>query len=56
VRYIGYTYPSILDNRLAHWLWRKVCCPRYWHLWDEVLSDIHVLYCDACGEEVRLHD
>lgn len=47
-----YTYPSILDNRLSHWLWKRLCCPRGWHLWDEVLSELgHRLSCDACDIE-----
>ena len=50
--YQGYTYPAVLDNRLAHWLWKRLCCPRHWHLWDEVWSGFdHVMYCDACGVE-----
>ena len=52
IGYHGYSYPSVFDNSLAHWLWKRLCCPRGWHLWDEVVShDAHYLYCDACGVE-----
>ena len=47
-----YSYPPIFDNRFSHWLWKRLCCPRGWHLWDEVLSELgHCLYCDACEIE-----
>lgn len=47
----GYSYPSVLDNRLAHFLWRILFCRTGWHLWDEVKSgENHYLFCDACDE------
>ena len=48
------TYPRWLQNRLAWWLWQRLCCPRGWHLWDEVISDRHYLVCDACETEVPI--
>lgn len=48
--YHGFTYPTILDHAWVHWLWRRLFCPKGWHLWDEArgLND-DTLYCDACG-------
>jgi hypothetical protein len=55
MNYENYTYPKFLQNRLAHWLWKKLFCRMGWHLWDEVLSlDYHYLYCDACEKEQDL--
>jgi len=48
--YIGHTYPTLLDNAAAQWLWQRLFCPRGWHLWDESHSgSSHGLSCDACG-------
>jgi len=53
--WLSLTYPSFLDNRLCHWLWKKLCCPRGWHLFDECQSlDDHMLNCDACGYELPI--
>ncbi len=52
--YRGYTYPRVLHNRLAQYLWRKIFCPGRIHLWDEVLGEEHYLVCDACQGEVRI--
>lgn len=59
--YSNYRYWSLLDNRLAHFLWRKLFCRMDWHLWDEVLSGSsndpqrrHYLFCDACDETVDI--
>lgn len=34
-------------------LWKKTCCKRGWHLFDEVVSfgstEPHYLSCDACN-------
>jgi len=51
---VGYTYPRWLQNRLCWWLWRHLCCRCGWHLLDEVASDRHYLYCDACDIEIEL--
>ena len=53
MKYIGYTYfiPALFLP-----LWRKVFCCRHWHLWDEILSDEHYLYCDACGLTLHIGD
>ena len=53
VQYRGFTH------FIPMWLlpvWKWLFCKRKWHLFDEVLSSDfhHFLYCDACGEEVRL--
>ena len=45
-----------MQNRLCWWLWKRLCCPIGWHLWDEVASDRHYLYCDACEIEADLSD
>ncbi len=52
--YRGITYFPILDNRPVQWLWKKLFCPREWHLFDECLSFAHYLYCDACGLSVHI--
>ena len=53
MKYYGITYPSIFTKKPIKWLWRKFCCKRQWHLWDEVKSDPdHYLVCDACQLEV----
>ena len=41
------------------WLWRRYCCPRDWHTFDECESwatvpPDHSLYCDACGLTVYI--
>lgn len=52
MNYQGYTYPHIFDHRLVHAVWRRLFCPRGWHLWDECWSpEAHVLFCDACEAE-----
>ena len=51
---VGYTYPRWLQNRLCWWLWRHLCCRYGWHLLDEVVSNRHYLYCDACDTEIEL--
>ena len=57
MRRAGYTYPSLLQFRLVWWLWKHLCCPSGWHLWDEVVScRRHYLYCDACDSEEDLSD
>ena len=36
-------------------IWKKVFCPRGWHLFDEVASlGRHELYCDACGKTIGI--
>lgn len=47
-RYVGITYPKILQNKPTRWLWGKWMCPRNIHLFDECLSDSHYLICDCC--------
>ena len=52
-RWMGVTYPSVLGYPVILALWRRICCPRGWHLFDEVDShDFHYLYCDACDLRV----
>ncbi len=51
----GVTYPSILQYRPFWWLWKRLFCPREWHLFDESMSsEDHCLYCDACGLSVHI--
>ena len=50
----GYTYPRVLQNNFCWWLWKKTFCKRGWHLWDEVLSERHYLFCDACEIELEI--
>lgn len=57
--YRGISYPPVLGWRLVRWLWRRWCCPRDWHTFDEVESwgtspPEHSLYCDACGLTVYI--
>lgn len=54
-----YTYPRLLQNKVVWALWKRICCPRGWHLWDEVLSFTgpggnNYLHCDACGAAVNV--
>ena len=49
MKYRGITYFPIFDDEFIQWLWKLVCCPREWHLFDEVEGEEHYLYCDACG-------
>jgi hypothetical protein len=70
----GITYPSI-DGWLPEWfykIWKNVCCPRGWHLLDEVYGSCgcdfngmqcnhpngykHYLTCDACNFDVELKE
>lgn len=53
-KYIGISYPSILTGKLTQKLWKRFMCPRHYHLFDEVLSEGHYLYCDACGFELEI--
>lgn len=54
-KYKGYSYPTILQNKLCWYLWKKFQCKKGNHLWDEVYTvERHYLYCDACGEELSL--
>ena len=60
-RYRGYTHPGLLSSWPCRGLWRRLCCSRDWHLWDEVLSSYggdpdrrHYLSCDACDESVDM--
>ena len=52
--YTGYTYPSFLDNKFIHKLWKKFYCHKGIHLFDEVGGNRRYLYCDACDLEVEL--
>ena len=53
-QYHGFTYPPFLCWRPVRWLWKKFCCPRNMHIFDECLSSSeggvpsHKLCCDAC--------
>ena len=48
--WLGITYPALFANSLARALWRRLCCPHGFHLFDEVHSIEfgHRLSCDAC--------
>jgi hypothetical protein len=50
------TYPRILGNKLSWFMWKKLCCKRGWHLWDEVYvsKEEHYLFCDACEIRVEI--
>jgi hypothetical protein len=48
-KYIGLTYPKILSWKPILFLWKKFFCNKNMHLFDEVFSEKHYLYCDACG-------
>lgn len=52
--WLGITYPRFLQNKFIWWLWKRLLCPHGWHLWDEVLSTDHTLYCDACELDLRI--
>jgi hypothetical protein len=56
--YHGITYPFF--KVMPRWFrkaWKRIMCPRGYHLLDEVLSTYgsepsHYLYCDACDMEI----
>lgn len=49
------TYPYFLQNKFSLWMWKKVFCPKGFHLFDEVQSvEHHYLSCDACEYTVNL--
>lgn len=52
--YHGITHP--VRGEWLHWLWRRLCCSREWHLFDEVSSSDGgwSLDCDACGLVVNI--
>ena len=51
--YRGITYPGLLGYVLP--MWRRMCCPREWHLFDELWTGTgHALVCDACGLIVHI--
>ena len=50
MKYRGITYPAILDHGWVRAIWKRLCCPTEWHLFDEVETfKDHYLYCDACS-------
>lgn len=55
VRWRGYTYWPFWPSWMLP-VWKKMFCRIGFHLWDEVLSDYHHLYCDACGIEELLSE
>lgn len=57
VDYPMVTYPSILDREWVQKIWRRWCCPRGWHLFDEVRGrGYQYLHCDACGRRLGYRD
>jgi len=50
--WISYPLPEFLQTEFIWNLWKKFMCIRGYHLWDEVYSNKHYLFCDAC--EIRL--
>lgn len=51
---ISYPFGELLCRNWILKLWKKYCCPKEYHLLDEVYSDNqHYLYCDAC--ELRIN-
>ena len=57
MKYYGITYPAFLDFDLVRLAWKRVCCSREWHLFDEVInsSDENYLGCDACELIVHIN-
>lgn len=57
-KYVGLTYSDFLDwgiwRRLVKRLWKRFCCPKNVHMFDEVFSGEHYLACDACGLKVHI--
>ena len=53
-RYVGLTYPRLLEWKVIHSLWKKFLCPKHIHLFDETLSSEHTLNCSACGLVVHI--
>ena len=53
-KYAGITYPKVLDNALARWVWRRFFCPKGWHLWDECFTRHNFLFCDACEIDLTI--
>ena len=49
------TYPSLLCHNFILWFWKKVFCPKGFHLFDEYASlERHCLYCDACEISIEI--
>lgn len=54
-KYHGITYPIFFCFKPFFWLWKRICCRRGWHLFDEVWStDNHYLHCDVCELVVNI--
>ena len=59
-KYYGLTYPPLLKKGLFGWMWKKFCCPRNMHLFDEVVTATeggvpgHYLNCDCCELVVEI--
>lgn len=59
-KYIGITHPKLdegLDEKkydIILQAWKFSNCVQGIHLFDEVWSEDHYLYCDACGLEVHI--
>jgi hypothetical protein len=52
--YFGISYPKIFSNGTILKLWERFMCRKGCHLFDEVWSCDHYLYCDACGLSVGI--
>jgi hypothetical protein len=51
------TYPRIFDSPFVQSLWKRIFCPRGWHLWDEhANAEQHDLFCDACEFSLYIND
>lgn len=54
------TYPRILQHDLIYRFWKRVFCPRHWHLFDQVggrTGDGRIagyLSCDACDLQAEV--
>jgi hypothetical protein len=59
-KWMDITHPCLWDGWLPEFIyqfWKKVFCPKGWHLFDECQSQYsHSLFCDACGLDVKIND
>ena len=61
-KYHEYSYPPFLSWGIFGWIWKRLCCRKGWHLWDEVLSNgadtedgwDSYMVCDVCEEDIQL--
>lgn len=54
-QYFGMTYPHFLSKGIFGYLWKRFCCVKNKHLFDECWTiDGHCLVCDVCQLTVEI--